>query len=164
MSREAYIVDEAIISIFPLDVNGAADTANPIWFGEGVTGLRFVDTLVEVKDYPTGVPYGKVHHVDESHDITIERLWEVDVPAVEPPAGDIGVEVIEATLDNGTEPKLRPDQEYIMSVVWQNKEDPTRFHWRVYYGVTDVSQELSGVGNDGAFNATYAFRAQRMVN
>ncbi len=168
MPHQAFIVDEAIISIFPVDANGNPMVNAPIWLGECVTGLRIADTLKEVADYPTGAPYGKVHHVDESHEISIQKLWLVDIPMENPtPSGDIGVDVLpsgQSRLNNGNDYRLQPDQEYVMSIVWQDKENPSQWYWRVYYGVTDCSFELSGNGIDGEFGASHLWRAQYMVN
>ncbi len=168
MPLEAFIVDEAIVSIFPVDATGAPMVNSPVWLGECVTGLRIMDSLKEVVDYATGTPYGKAHHVDEEHEIAMDKLWVVDIPIGNTDlSGDIGVSVLPSggsRLDNGKDYKLQPDQEYVMSIVWQNKEEPGKWYWRVYYGVTDRSAQLAGSGVDSQFDVSYLWRAQYMVN
>lgn len=165
MSLQAFIVDEAILSVFPTDAAGNPITTSPVWLGASIHGLRISESLTEVIDRPSGVKYGQTHHVDEEHLISIDRLWVTDVPVVTPPdnlavllgATDIGQPF---PAQNGTDYTLRRGMRYVVPIVWQDAFDANRFHYRVYYGVTDRSHEISGSGADGEINSAINWRAE----
>lgn len=159
---EAWIVDEAIISIFPVDDDGSPITSTPVWLGRVATGLKISHRAIGVVDHPTGAPYGIRHIVDEEHQIQLDRTWVTDVPGVTPPGGDIGVAIANgANPGNGIDYTLQRDKQYILTIVWQNAEDPNRFYYRVYYGVTDVSHDVDATGGaDSAFESAITWAAQ----
>lgn len=160
-----FTVPEAIVSVYPTDANGEAITASPVWLGASVKGLHITERLVEVVDHPSGAPYGVAHHIDEEHSISMERLWIAETPLVSPPedlaialaATDIGQPF---GVTNGTDYRLRRNMRYIVPIIWQDESDPTSFIYRVYYGVTDQSHNLSASGADGEKTSVITWRAE----
>ena len=165
MPLETFTIPEASISIYPVDALGLPITSSPIWLGACATGLQISESLTEVIDYPTGVTHGQAHHTDEQHSIAIDRLWVVDVTLAAPPA-NITAEIVTriiggtAPVTNGTDYRLRRNQKYIAIIVWQDGDDPNRFIYRVYYGVTDRKHNLSGSGVDGEIGSQIEWRAE----
>lgn len=87
MTRHTFTIDEADVFIYPVDENGVADTADPLWVGEGAKNIRISEEMVEVIDRPSGVEYGIAHHVDDIHIIRIGKLFECNIPIVAAGAG-----------------------------------------------------------------------------
>ena len=79
MPQQAFTVDEALISIYPVDSQGNADTANPILQGGVAESLSIHEGLEVVQDRPTGAPYPIHHHGAEEHSFEFERVWSPNV-------------------------------------------------------------------------------------
>ena len=164
MALQTFLIDEATVSVYPTDAEGNPITSNPVWLGLQAEGIRILDSLEEIEDRPSGVEYPEITHGAERHEVTITRLWEVDVPLVEQP-DDLRVDLATLNLggdppaENGLDYQLRPNQDYVVVIVWEDESDRRRFHYRVYYGVTDRSHELDGRTGEGN-RSVLAFRAK----
>lgn len=162
MSRRTFTVDEADIYLYPVDASGVADTASPLWLGEGAKNLRLTEELVEVIDRPTGVNYGEAHHVDESHTISIGKIFEVDSPAAglpDPASIALGTN---NPAENALAYKPRRGQTYVMVIVWQDQREANVYHHRCYFGVTARTNDLGG-DVEGQIDEQMSFRAQYYI-
>jgi hypothetical protein len=148
MPLETFTIDQAIISVFPTDAGGLAITSDPIWLGQSVTGVEITEEIDQIIDRPSGELYPEVHHGAVKHEVSIERLWEVMVPLVDPPE-ELAV-TLAATdqggplASNGIDYKIRTDRDYVMVILWVDDEDERRNHFRIYYGVRDKSHGVGG--------------------
>lgn len=162
-ARHAFSVAEGQISIFPTDADGNAITTDPIYLGAVFENLTIHEGLEEIMDRPSGVVYPEAHHGAEEHTFDFEKLWEVELPLVDPPADLIPVILPspgEQPITNGKDYKLRPNTYYVVVFKWQDERDPTRFHYRIYHGVTDRSHDVSGSESDNGHRSRFSFRAQ----
>ena len=166
MPLHTFTVSECEISVFPVDADGEALTDNPLWLGASADNIQISDSLEQIEDRPTGVPYPQVHHGAELHEITIGRIWETEVPVVTQP-DELSISLAEADLANDVRPAanaqdyhLRPGQKYLVVLKWADDSEPDKFAYRIYYGVTDASFELSGDQADSGKQATHKWRAE----
>lgn len=148
MPLHTFSIDEAEISLFPVDSEGRPITDSPLWLGAAAQHVEITEALEELEDRPSGSAHPVVHHGAELHEITLGRIWELQVPIVDHPenlAVTLATDLPASTpAANGNDYRLRPGQEYVLVIQWEDEDDPQRFHWRVYYGVTDRSYNLSG--------------------
>ena len=163
MALYTFTVEEAEISVFPTDSDGVAITDTPLWIGLNAENIQLTSSLEEIEDRPSGMPYPEVHHGAESHEITIGRLWETDVPGVTQPSNlsellAVADLVNNPPAQNAIDYRLTPNRVYVVVIKWSEELDPDKFIYRVYYGVTDRSYELSG-NIDSGMQASHKWRA-----
>lgn len=164
MAMHSFTIDEASISIYPVDANGNPVTDTPVWLSACADGIQLEESLEEIEDRPSGEPYPEHHHGAEVHRISIDHLWEMDLPLVPIPA-NLSVQLAATDIgeplpaQNGKDYKLRPNQEYVMTIVWEDERDSKRFGFRTYFGVKDISREIAG-RTDSESSSRFAFRAK----
>jgi hypothetical protein len=162
---ETFTVNEARIDLYPVDENGEPIEASPVFLGAQAKGLRISEQLTIVTDYPSGAQYGEPHHVDERHTIEFTQTFVVSSPRTDPPS-DISLELAATDVGqpfsvvNATTYKLRRNQKYVATIVWQDSEDPTKYYYRCYYGVHDISHEIGGSGDVGEKSQNIVWGAQ----
>lgn len=163
MSREAFTVAEAQISIWPSDANGEPVLSCPLVVGAGVENLTIEEELEEVVDRPSGVPYPIAYHGAEIHSFSFERAWSPDVTGDDPPA-DLAVEATAGNIavghGNAIDVRLQPNTNYVAVLVFQDMYDATKWVYRCYFGVTDQKRSLSGNAAEEGIRSKQSFRAQ----
>ncbi len=137
MAEQVFTVSAAVINLYLIDGAGAV-VSTPVWIGACAEGLKLLYRFDIVKSRPTGVPYPKVHHVNEEHEIRIDRLWVID----------------------GQDFEMERNQRYVMQILWEDPNGAAGTHTRTYYGVTNNSADLNSEGHfelrhDQVFNAEY---------
>ncbi len=109
-----------------------------IFMGYCPNGCRLGYQWDEVRSYPTGVPYGIPHHVNESHTIDLTRVAVVDD-------------------DNG---EFLPERDnfYALKIQWVNSSGSGVVE-RTYYNVKPKSLNMDSQGVE-EFNQEQSFTAQ----
>lgn len=119
MAERVFTVSAATVSLYQIDGDGEV-VGDPVWLGACAEGVKLAYRFEQVVSRPTGVPYPKVHHVNEEHEISIERLWVVD----------------------GQEFQMERNQRFIMQIEWEEPSGGSGTHTRTYYGVTNQSADM----------------------
>lgn len=137
MPEQVFTLSAATINLYLIDGDGAV-VADPVWMGACAEGLRMAYRFEKVVSRPTGVPYPKVHHINEEHEVTIDRVWVL----------------------NGGEFEMQRNQRFILVIEWEDSDWEAGSHKRTYYGVTNnsadlVSQEVHELKQNQVFNAEY---------
>lgn len=161
MPSQAFLVSEAIVSIYPTDSDGYADTHNPILVGGAVEGLSIHDGVEEIEDRPTGALYPEIHHGAEQHSFEFDHIWAPNVSG-ETPISDLTVSSAIAGIvqaKNAVDLNLSPNVHYVVVFVWQDANNPDLWIYRTYYGVTDRTHDIAANGSDSAMSSKKSFRA-----
>lgn len=138
MGEQVFTVTAATINLYRIDGDG--EVVQPaVWLGACAEGLKLAYRFDKVVSRPTGAPYPKVHHVNEEHEIAIDRVWVID----------------------GEDFEMERNQRYVMQIVWTDPNDGADgTHTRTYYGVTNNSADLNSqehfeLRQNQVFNAEY---------
>lgn len=120
MAEQIFTLDNAVISLYRSNAAGDGKVGGALYLGANAAGLRLVYSFDEVDSWPSGEPYAITHHVNESHEISIERVW----------------------LVNGEEFVMERNALYVLEITWKWHYDEAQTRTRTYYGVTNRSANL----------------------
>jgi len=122
MPEQVFTLDNAEISLYRSNAAGNDKAGDALYAGACAYGLRLAYSFDEVESWPTGSQYAVIHHINEQHEISIERLWLID--------------------SDGNEFEMERNALYVLEVKWVDHDAPTAWRMRTYYGVTNRSANL----------------------
>ena len=129
--REVFLdLPNATISLYPVLAGsttrsfpwGRADVENPVFMGAEANALRLIKRFEEVVTRPTGRAHPEVRHINEEHEISIQRLWIT-------------------RTESGTHEdyEIERNEQFVLLVAWQESApmeiESSAWLARVYYGV-----------------------------
>ena len=132
----------AVITLYDAPPSGVAPSGVGIWHGSCPAGMKLTYAYDEVKSFPTGAPYGIVHHVNETHSIEIQKV---------------------AIVDDDVDGEFLPERDnfYAMKIDWvRNDGKGLR---RTYYGLKAKSLDMSSRGVE-EYEQNQAWSAQYFVS
>jgi hypothetical protein len=128
----------ANVFLYDAPASGVALTSGVgLWQGACPATMKLTYAYDEVKSFPTGVPYGIVHHVNETHSIEMQKVAIVD--------------------DYEDEFMPERDNFYVMKIEWQDARG--KGLRRTYYGVKARNLDMDSQGVD-EYNQAQHYSAQ----
>jgi hypothetical protein len=142
--NKLFILDDATVNLYPAGPDGRTVTGSALWIGACAETLTLSSRLEGVRFAATGARHASMHHLDEQHEIRINRLWVL-------------------RRHDLHDYKLERNQRYVMEIVWREiTRSPvtglvTLDEWyrNTYYGVTARSF-------DRASNSVMEFMADQV--
>ena len=142
MAQTILHLASAVVTLYDAPPSGVAPSGVGILHGECPAGMKLTYSYDEVKSFPTGAPYGLVHHVNETHGIEINKV---------------------AIMDDDVDAEFLPERDnfYAMKIDWiRNDGKGLR---RTYYGLKAKSLDMSSRGVE-EYEQTQAWSAQYFVS
>jgi hypothetical protein len=121
-----HVLHEATLSLYPAGADHEALLDDAIWWGACANGFRHTESFQVALSGATGDRYRMARHVDESHEISIDRTWLI--PG--------------ATL---RDLRLPRHSQFVLVVVWLDREKQI-WQRNIFYGVTFTSRSRSSLG------------------
>jgi hypothetical protein len=154
-----FFLQEAVLSLYPMDAQGLPMTDYPVWLGAVANALRMGMDYEELLQASSGDRYQTAHHLDERHSVEIERTWLLRKPVLAGGGGDFGdtsgLSPTASALD-GIPPR---NQRFALEIVWWSEG-----YWyrRWYWGVTARSAAWDSL-RTLHFGARQSWRAERFT-
>ena len=142
MNEIALNLLESTVTLYPADATGAAILDSPIWTGVTVENLVAKERWIKIETRPTGAPYPKKHPLIQQYEISLARVWSLQVP----------------TADGGF---VANQGSYVLDIVWQD-EDSNDWHRETFYNVTISDRERTSRDIDSGFTDGQVFDAEYM--
>jgi hypothetical protein len=135
MADRPLYLSAATLNLYDVDSSGNG-TGSPLWFGTCAEGLVLSHSVEYVDAKPSGVQYSVKHPINETHSISIERVFIVD----------------------GAGYEMDRTKTYVMEVLWTDPNDSST-HKRTYFSVTGSATNVSSDGQS-RMNIKQEFEAQ----
>ena len=134
---------ESTVTLYPADSSGAPILTSPIWTGVTVENLTIRERWLKGETRPTGAPYPKRHPLIQQYELSLGRVWSLQVP----------------TTDGGFIPQANY---YVLDIVWQDG-DTNDWHRETFYNVSISERSRTSRDIESGFTDEVAFDAEYMA-
>lgn len=117
--NRVFVLPRCDIALYEDAGNGVLGSL--VWTVESMESLRISESFRVVLDYLTGIPYPRRRHLDATHQITFDAVWNVSA-------------------------RLSRSTRYILSITWLDasiSNTPKGWVRRYYHGVTTSDRDIS---------------------
>ncbi len=139
--QDVLFAAEGAIWLWPALTDGSADTANPVWIGVEVEGIRLSTRYQKVKIAGSGAAFPVEKIVGEEHSIGIDRVW--------------------VRRSGGTDVRFVRDKDYVLRIEFASERVAGVTDDRTYKGVRPDERSLDSQGVH-EFTERQVFTAQQL--
>jgi hypothetical protein len=135
---------EACITLYPANADGTPQLSNPIWSGAPAENLRLIERWLKKRTTPTGSLYQIGHPLVPVYELTIDRVWVLQLTASGPLGWNVDYE------------------QYVLDMVWTDQET-YQWHRKTLYGVTINERNWDARDVEHGFIEGQSFDGQYVV-